>query len=136
MNEEGLIKISPDKERVKSIVKMVKLREKRVEGERAEEFSTLLIEDYYEIIKELATALLNLDGFKTLSHKKLFDYIKSNYSGFILEEIEFLDELRRIRNKVAYEGFFVKPFYVKRSKPLIRRIILKFKKLINKKINI
>lgn len=59
MEDEVLIKITPDKERVKSILGMVYLREKRIKKSEAEEFATLLVEDYYEIIKELATAILN-----------------------------------------------------------------------------
>ena len=38
-----------------------------------------IIERYYEIIKELLTALMYLDGYKTLSHKKLIDYFVDNY---------------------------------------------------------
>ena len=38
---------------------MVYLREKRIQKSEADEFATLLVEDYYEIIKELATAILN-----------------------------------------------------------------------------
>ena len=125
MEEDDLIKITPDKERVKSILGMVYLREKRIQKSEAEEFATLLVEDYYEIIKELATAILNLNGYKTLSHKALFEFLKDNYSLFTLSEIELMDELRKIRNKVVYEGFFVKGDYLKRNKTIINSIMSK-----------
>lgn len=43
MEDEELIKITPDNERVKSILEMVKLREKRIDSNKDEKFSTLLI---------------------------------------------------------------------------------------------
>ena len=112
---------------------MVYLREKRIQKSEADEFATLLVEDYYEIIKELATAILNLSGYKTLSHKALFEFLKDNYKLFALSEIELIDELRKIRNKVVYEGFFVKGDYLKRNKVIINSIISKLKKLAEEK---
>ncbi|MFH1972049.1 MAG: hypothetical protein ABIJ18_01070 [archaeon] len=133
--EEELIKITPDKERVKSILEMVILRQKRIDMNKGEEFSTLLVEDYYEIIKELATATINLDGYKTLSHKILFDYLQENYKEFELSETEFMQDIRKTRNKVVYEGFFIKPIYLDRNKIIIELIIKKLKSLINKKLD-
>ncbi len=132
--DEDLIKITPDRERVKGILKMVALREKRAIANKSEEFATLLLEDYYEIIKELSTALLNLDGYKTLSHKTLFEHLKNSYPALTLSEAELIDELRKTRNKVVYEGFFVKPLYINRNLPYINRIISKLKAQLNKKL--
>lgn len=113
---------------------MVALREKRIALSNDEEFTTLLIEDYYEVIKELATAILNLEGYKTLSHKTLFEFLKGKYEVFTISEIELMDELRKIRNRVVYEGFFIKSDYLKRNKAIIKTILLKFKKLVEEKI--
>lgn len=135
MEDEELIKITPDKERVKSILEMVRLREGRINSTKDEKFSTLLIEDYYENIKELSVALLNLEGYKTLSHKALFDYLKDKYEVFTLSETELMHGLRKTRNKVVYEGFFIKPFYLKRNEATINEIVKKLKNLINEKIN-
>lgn len=135
MEDESLIKITPDKERVKSIFGMVSLIEKRIEQSNKEEFTALLIGDYYEIIKELATTILNLDGYKTLSHKTLFDFLKDQHKSFTLSEVELMDELRKIRNKVVYEGFFIRPDYLKRNKAIIKTIILKLKMLVEEKLN-
>ena len=129
-----MISISPDKERVRSIISMVDLREKRINNDKKDEFSTLLIEDYYEIIKELATALINLIGYKTLSHKILFDYLSKEYGDFILSEIELMHDLRKIRNKVVYEGFFIRSEYLVRNEGAIKSIIVKLKKLISGKL--
>ena len=66
-----LIKVTPDKERVKSILKIVKLVEERIKLQDKEKMAALILSDYYEIIKGLLTALPLLDGYKTLSHKDL-----------------------------------------------------------------
>lgn len=134
MEDEKLIKITSDKERVKSIVGMVDLIEKRINATKGKEFSTLLLGDYYEIVKELTTAVLNLDGYKTLSHKALFDYLKNNYDNFTLSELELMEELRKLRNKVVYEGFFIKPAYLERNETVIKNIISKLKSIVNKKL--
>ena len=135
MEDEALIKITPDNERVKSILGMVSLRERRISQNNDEEFTTLLVEDYYEVIKELATAVLNMDGYKTLSHKVLFDCLTSKHQSFTLSEIELMDELRKIRNKAVYEGFFIRSDYLKRNNALIKTIISKLRTLVEEKIN-
>jgi len=129
-----LIKITPDKERAKSIVNMVSLVEERIKLQDRQRMSALIIADYYEIIKELITAVLLTDGYKTLSHKDLIDYLKGNCSGFNSQEISILDNLRILRNRIAYEGFLVEPSYLNRNENLFKELISKLKKLIAKKL--
>ena len=108
-----LIKITPDKEKVKSILRMATLLEERIKNQNPEKMFSLIISDYYEVIKELLTAILLVDGWKTLSHKDLIDYIDVNYKEFNKQEIAKLDNLRIIRNKITYEGFFATFEYLK-----------------------
>jgi hypothetical protein len=35
-----------------------------------------------------------IDGYKTLSHKDLIDYIKEKYKEFSIRELSVLDDLR------------------------------------------
>ena len=93
-----LIKITPDKEMVKSIIEMVSLIEDRIKIQDREKMASLIISDYYEIIKELITAVLLFDGYKTLSHKDLIDYVKEKRKDFSEHEISVLDNLRVLRN--------------------------------------
>ena len=102
-----LIKITPDKEKARNILKMVLLLEERIKKQDKDKMAALIIADYYEIIKELITAILLIDGYKTLSHKDLVDYIKEKYTKFTKYEISVLDDLRVLRNRIAYEGFFI-----------------------------
>ena len=65
----GLIKITPNKERARSILEMTKLISERIKSQDKIKMASLIISDYYEIIKELITAVLLIEGYKTLGHK-------------------------------------------------------------------
>jgi len=96
--------------------------------------AALIIADYYEIIKELITAILLIDGYKTLSHKDLIDYIKEKCKEFSIHEVSVLDDLRVLRNRIAYEGFFIEPSYLERNEPLFKEMIRKLENLIERKL--
>lgn len=128
-----LIKITPDKEKAINISKMVSLIEERIKTQDRKKMAALIIADYYEIIKELITAILLTDGYKTLSHKDLIDYLKEEHSDFTAHEISNLDDLRILRNRVAYEGFFIEPSYLNRNELLFKTIIQKLKNLVVEK---
>lgn len=129
-----LIKITPDFQKVKSILKMVELVEKRIKIQDKIKFSPLILSDYYEIIKELITALLLADGYKTLSHKNLIDYLDKKYDKILKEEIYLIDKLRILRNRITYEGFEIKHDYLKDNEFIYIRVIKKLKVLITKKL--
>jgi len=129
-----LIKITPNKEKARNILKMISLIEERIKQQNREKMASLIMADYYEIIKELITAVLLIDGYKTLSHKDLIDYLKEKYPEFSIHEITILDNLRVLRNRVAYEGFFCEPYYLKRNETLFKTIIRKLKALILAKL--
>lgn len=129
-----LIKITPNKEMAKNILKMISLIEERIKTQNTDKMASLIISDYYEIIKELITAVLLIDGYRTLSHKDLIDYIKKYYNEFSQHEASFLDNLRILRNRITYEGFQVEPSYLNRNKNLFKIIINKLKSIINKKL--
>jgi len=69
----------------------------------AEDYPTILIEAHYELVKELLTAIINRDGFKSESHDCLIYYVEENHKDLELD-FEFLHELRRIRNEIDYKG--------------------------------
>ena len=125
-----LIKITPNKERVKSILEIVSLIEERIKIQDKIKMVSLIISDYYEIIKELITAILLKDGYKTLSHKDLISYIKSRYREFSQQEIIFLDNLRILRNRISYEGYKIDVSYLNRNEIIFKSIIKKLKKIL------
>ncbi|MFH0875136.1 MAG: hypothetical protein V1859_04300 [archaeon] len=119
-----LIKITPDKNRAKSLVELAEIRKGKLNSFDIEKESALLLESYYEICKELITALLFIDGYKTLSHKDLVDYISRN-DEFTESEIHLIDSLRIKRNELVYYGIFVQKEYLIRNKEKIENIIMR-----------
>lgn len=69
----------------------------------SKEFPTLFLEGHYEIIKELVVAILVLDGWKSDNHDCLFQYLFEKKKELDLDW-EYLSELRRLRNRIDYEG--------------------------------
>jgi len=132
MNER-LIEITPDTEKAKSMMNMANTRQEMISTIDSSKYPSLVVEGYYEVIKELMSSILLLDGYKTKgegAHKVLIDYIGNTYkTEFLQSEIYFLDELRKIRNKINYDGFFVNTDYLTRNKKKILGIISKLKEI-------
>lgn len=131
---DELIKITPDKEKVKSILKMVETTLEMIKTIDKIKFPSNVMKEYYEIIRELISIVLLLDGYKTQgtgAHKMMIDYLAKNYEEFSSYEISFLNDLRMLRNKIAYDGFFVKEDFVTRNTGKIQEIITKLKSIIN-----
>ena len=136
--EEGLIKITPNKEKAQSILKMVDTTTEMIKVIDVAKFSSNVTKEYYDVIRELISVILLLDGYKTYgegAHKKLVEYIQSNYKEFNEYEVSLIDDLRIKRNKIAYNGFFVEQGYIERKIKDIQELIGKLKELIKKKIN-
>lgn len=71
---EGLIKVTPDKEKAQSILKMVDSTIEMIEVIDITKFSSIVTKEYYDVIRELMSVILLLDGYKTYgerAHKKL-----------------------------------------------------------------
>jgi hypothetical protein len=97
-------------------------------------FPSLVVEDYYEIIKEAITALMAIEGYKTLSHKALISYLREFFPQFSYSEIFLIDELRKLRNKIAYKGFFITQDFLMRNEENIRKIIDKLLNILEDKL--
>src|SRR5660398_128665 len=113
--EEGIIKTAPDREKAKSILKMVETTLEMIDTIDSSRFSSHVVKEYYEVIRELITVILLLDGYKTQgegAHKKLIEYIGNNYAEFKVHDIMLIDDLRIIRNKISYNGFFITDDYL------------------------
>lgn len=135
--EEGLISITPNKEKAKSILKMVDTTLDMIKTIDVARFSSNVTKEYYEVIRELISVVLLLDGYKVYgegAHKKLIEYVQSNYKEFSEYELSLVDDLRIIRNKVAYDGFFVERGYIERKIQHIERIVDKLNSIIKKKL--
>ena len=101
---------------------MAALRERDVES-KDDEFCSLIVEGYYEVLKELMTALLAVDGLKTTSHECLIAYVERYCAEVSGAEVHLLDQLRRMRNDISYRGVMVDPEYLERNRDRIRELI-------------
>jgi hypothetical protein len=131
-----IIRITPDKEKARSMINMIKDREIFLSSVDIGKFSTIAAENYYEIIKELASVTLLLDGYKATgenAHKDLIDYL-NNYKEITEEEIIIMDDLRIKRNKSSYEGKRIESIYLQNKKDKLILIINKLKKLVNNRL--
>jgi hypothetical protein len=127
-----LIKIEPDREKAKSLVKIATMRQNKISGFDPAKESPLITEAYYEICKEIITAILFCDGYKTLSHTDLIEYIKK-YKELNEQEIHIIDSLRKKRNQIVYYGTIEETSYAKRNEKTIQEIIRKLKRIIEEK---
>ena len=136
--EDELLKVTPDKEKALSILKMVETTLQMIKQIDKSKFPSNVTKEYYEVIRELMSIILLLDGYKADgegAHKKQISYLETNYKEFTEAETCLIDNLRITRNKIAYDGFFVKENYVDRKITDILKVIEKLKTTINKKIN-
>lgn len=133
-NSEQVSKIRSDMEKARSLMQVIALREKNIGMMNPEEFTTLIVESYYDIIKELITAIMSIDGWKTISHELLIGYLAEFYKDFSPAEIHTIDQLRKTRNDISYRGVTVRQEYLSRSRPFILQVINKLKQIVSKKM--
>ncbi len=135
--DDELIKITPNKEKARSILKMADTTVEMIKYIDIAQFSSNVTKEYYDVIRELISVILLLDGYTTYgegAHKKLVEYLESHYKEFKEYEISLIDDLRITRNKIAYDGFFVDKEYVERKVKDIKEIIAKLRNIIKKKL--
>ena len=128
-------RVRPDKGMARAIQKMITVRLKALRSIDRREYASLVAEDYYEVIKEAITALMAIDGYKTLSHEVLIAYLKEFYPNFSNAEIVLMDQLRVLRNRIAYKGFFITPDFLERNETRIEAVVLKIKRALEEKLN-
>ena len=101
----------PDKNMAKELLNLTQHRqnfwEELEKSEYPKKYPSLFLEGYYEIVKELLTAILLLDGWKSTNHECMFAYIKENYKNKLEMDTDFLLELKDLRNNIDYRGVMV-----------------------------
>ncbi len=127
-----IIKRGSDKEKVKSIIKMIKDREDFLKNIDIKKFPGIFSENFYEIIKELATTILLVEGFKSVGENAYRDLINflSRYKEFTDEEIFLMNDLRIRRNQRLYEGKDINLDYLLNKKDRLKKIVQKLKKIL------
>jgi hypothetical protein len=124
MGDEEIFRISKDYERAKDLFEMAKERPELLELIPKDK-AYKIIEEHYEIVKELLTAIMYLDGYKTLSHIKLIEYFSSNYEELEETEIKLIDNLRKFRISIVYYGKKISQDFLVNSEEDVKKIIKK-----------
>lgn len=130
------IKISSDKNKAKSLLTMAEISLERLNETNKFKYPSNTLEDYYGILHQLMETITFVEGIKFKgdgAHFELINYICKNYNFKFSEKI-FLQEMREYRNRISYEGFFVKVSYIEENEEKINKIINKLKEIIFKKI--
>ena len=128
--EKHIKKVQIDKERINSIIKMSDIILKVTKKiKKDEETVSVIAGNYYEIIKELLTALLLKNGMKSNNHECLISFFKKHYKHDY--EANIIYELKNIRNRIYYEGAFVKKSYIDKNELEFNHIIKLLKDLIS-----
>lgn len=133
----GLIRVVPDRQKARSIMKMVDATLEMTGTIDAGRYPSNVLKEYYDILRELIAVIALLDGYKTQgegAHKKLIEYLAEHYPEFKGHEIALIDDLRDARNRIAYNGFFITEDYLARKKKDILDVIGKLKGVISRKI--
>jgi len=128
-----IIKIKPDKEKAKSMMKLVESRIETIPILKKAKFPNIVAETYYEIIKEISSIFLLSKGFKSVGenfHKDLFDFL---YKKKFLapEEFFLINDLRIRRNKSFYQGREISQNYLDIKENKLNEIIKKLKSFLN-----
>ena len=132
-----IIKTTPDREKAESILKMVNTTLEMIKSLDSHKFPSHVTKEYYDVIRELLSILLLLDGKKTVgegAHKELIEYFTNKDLGLSEEDMTLIDKLRTIRNRISYDGFFVNPDYLERNKKTFLYIINKLQTKVGSKL--
>ena len=129
-----LIETQPDEERSKQMLKMADLRLTfwdSLDPVVDEKYTSLFVETYYDVIKELIFAHLYKNGFNCTNHLCLIAYLNEKIDDFDFE-IQKINELRQVRNEISYRGLMVKNDYLERNKLELKNIIKRLKEELEK----
>jgi len=126
-------KISIDKKRAFSLQLMSKTTLERLNSFDKLKYPSNTLDDYYNILHNLMEAISLLDGIKfsgDSAHKELIEWITIKMN-FPLPKKIFLQNIRNLRNKISYEGFFIKTDFIKNNDKNIMMIIKELNKTID-----
>jgi hypothetical protein len=134
MMSEGIFKVSKDIVRAKSMIQMANERLNDIIPSFPKDKAYKFIEEYYEIIVQLITALMYCDGYKTLGHLELIEYLSKNYNILSNNQIELIDRLRKFRHGVVYYGKKVSEEFMANNEEDIKLIITSLNQLVEEKV--
>lgn len=130
--EKFLRDVSPDKNKIKSMLDIAGSRQKFIETLAVNENSVSFItEGYYETIKELLVALLLTKGLRSSNHQCLITYFYLNYKEHE-SYAHLMSELSYLRNRLEYYGEQIIPDFYNKNINKMKALIKILKEIIKK----
>ena len=127
---EFIRKVESDQERISSLIEKAKLRLKRAKStEVTEENISFIVEDYYEVIKELLVAYLLKNGLKSGNHQCLISYFYKENKNYEPEAL-LIAQMSFFRNRLDYYGESIPMNFYKKNKEEFLKVITLLEKLI------
>ena len=121
--ERFIRKVCEDPERVKSIINRANQRLERANNTKISENTILfVVEDYYEVIKELLVAYLLKSGMRSKNHQCLFSYFYKKHPEYETE-IVIISQMSFFRNRLCYYGESIPPEFYEKNKDQFTKII-------------
>lgn len=112
-----------DRERIESIVRKAKDRLERArKTESGEKNISFIVEDYYEVIKELLIAYLLKNGLRSKNHQCLISYFYKKNPDYE-REAYLICQMSFFRNRLNYYGEDVPEEFYDVNKKEFERII-------------
>jgi len=131
--EDHIFKISKDLTRARDLISMAYERLNDIIKVLPKDKSYKIIEEYYEILVQIMTSIMYVDGYKTLSHIFLIEYIGKNYKEFNSNEINLMDQIRKFRHGTVYYGKKISESFLINNEQTIKNIISKLFKIAKEK---
>ena len=94
----------------------------------SKENAKYLVENIYDVLRELIEAKLALEGFKSYSHEATILFLR-NFPKIKESEIRYLDNLRKIRHGIKYYGRTVSLEEAEKSLEIMDVLIPKLRSL-------
>ncbi len=118
---EDIFRISRDADRARDLLKMARERLGIIKIlPRDKPYK--IVEEYYEIVKEILTSIMYADGYKTLSHKKLIEYFSETCKPDE-NHVLLIDNLRKFRNDIVYYGKRISENFLINNEGEIKKVI-------------
>lgn len=128
--KQGIVKIKKkDEARARDLVEGAEKRKHVMEKYLPlnQETAIQIIEECYDIIRELLEAKLSRDGYKSYSHEAVVSYLTN--LGFSKDVVIFVDKLREIRHGTKYYGKVVSEEYAQKVKEFLEQVYPKLRKI-------
>jgi|TARA_Y100000310_G_scaffold330718_1_gene402887 uncharacterized protein (UPF0332 family) len=115
--------VEVDGERIKSIVKRSIQRLNRARDTDVNvETVSFIVEDYYDVIKELLVAYLLKNGLRAKNHQCMISYFYMKNSDFE-SEVGLISQMSFFRNRLNYYGEEVPMSFYEKNKKNFEKII-------------